>query len=503
MRPNSLFFDRGGRQSLARTVSMITTIAFLVLMGYFIIRYKHFVYLLNGELMTTPVFGWLLIGYGVMAVLCVVWIRWANCRVRRIPALWAAGIFAAAFAPRALLLLALRAPAFGGAMFGRQNLSAFFLPGNRIPLLLCALCALNAAVVYLIARRFDEGSAPVAGLLFALYPANIVLSAGQGILHIAVLLALLSVLFALAAFSALRRGRAMAFSALSGLMLALCGVVLESGWLFGLAFAAFFLVLLFSSFRIEKEPLRLVLLALAFCAVFFPLRALVSNAPNLEELDQNLAGASAAGIAQQLRQGDALLDALDWATLQQGYDLKGEPIRLDQSVTHLWLEKDGAMASALDASAGMAAGLSDFLRGFHLLNFFFLAGIYLFAWIGGLLRRRGGAADLLLWVFLFWAGAHLFSDRQMITRAFGLPLLMLFAAYGVFAIVGAEQKSKERDKYASCVNRGALNLGEIPASDADLAREDAFHPAGARRCVSGGLYAALEADLTRQQEEKT
>lgn len=505
MRPNSLFFDRGGKQGLARTLSMITTVVFLVLMGYVIIRYKHFAYLLDGELMSTPVFGWLLFGYISFAVLSVFLVRWANCRVRRLTLFWGTGVFFAAFVPRVLLLLAQRAPAFGGAVFGQRNLAALFLPEQRMALFLCALTALSAVILYRIARRFDEGSAPAAGLLFALYPANIVLSTGQAMLHVAVLLALLSVLFALVAFSALRRGRAMAFSALSGLMLALCGVALETAWLFALAFFVFFAVLLLSSFRMKKEPMRLVLLALAFSAVFFSLRAFASNAPNLEELDENLAGANAAGIAQQLRQGDALFDTLNWATLQKGYDLKGEPIRLDQSITHLWLEKDGAMA-APDAGVALQAGLSALLRGLRLLDFFFLAGVYLFAWVGGLLRRRGGAGDLLIWLFLIWAGAHLFSERQMITRALGLPLLMLFAAYGVFAVVGTEPKPKEREKYATCVNRGALNLGDIPATDEGLTHADAFHPAGDSghpRRTSGGLYAALEADLTQRQETET
>ena len=92
MRPESLFFDRGGKQGLARAVSMVVTIAFLVLTGYSIIRYKHFAYLLRTELLTTPQFGWLLIAYAVLALLTIGIIRWANCRVKRMPALWAIGI---------------------------------------------------------------------------------------------------------------------------------------------------------------------------------------------------------------------------------------------------------------------------------------------------------------------------------------------------------------------------------------------------------------------------
>jgi len=503
MRPNSLFFDRGGKQGLARAVSMIITMAFLVLVGYSIIRYKHFAYLLRTELLTTPQFGWLLLCYAVVALLSIGIIRWANCRVKRMPALWAIGIFITALLPRLFVLLALRAPAFGGALFGRMNLSAFILPENLTAILYCAISALSAVVVYLIARRFDDGSAPAAGLLLALYPANIVLCASQPVLQIVVLFALLSVLFAIRALSALRRGQAMLFAALAGLTLGVCAVALTSAWVVALAFGAFWAVLLLSSFRIEKEPLRLLLLALAFAVVFFSLRAIVLNPSARGMLDGNLSAENAAGAAAQAREGQAILDSLDWNTLKQGYNLVGKPIRLDANLTQLWLEKDGALQMATGAPAYSASKLGLFAGAIRLMDFFYIAAIFLFAWIGGLLRRRGGAGDLLLWVFLVWAIAHLFSDRQMITRALGMPLLMIFASFGVFAIVGTEPRPKERGKYDACVNRGALNLGCIPATDGDSCMPDAFHPArAATPRPSGGLYAAMEEDLAKREPQE-
>jgi len=115
--------------------------------------------------------------------------------------------------------------------------------------------------------------------------------------------------------------------------------------------------------------------------------------------------------------------------------------------------------------------------------------------------------DLLLWVFLVWALAHLFSDRQMITRALGMPLLMIFAAYGVFAIVGTEPRPKENSKYAACVNRGALNLGDIPSDDAHLDHVAGFCPAARSNPVyqqqhKGGLFDAMEADIAQKMQRK-
>ncbi|MEZ4627351.1 MAG: hypothetical protein R2912_04445 [Eubacteriales bacterium] len=159
------------------------------------------------ELLTTPQLGWLLLCYAVVALLSIGIIRWANCRVKRMPSLWAIGIFIIALLPRLFVLLALRAPAFGGALFGQMNLSVFILPENLTAILYCAISALSAVVVYLIARRFDDGSARAAGLLLALYPANIVLCASQPVLQIVVLFALLSVMFAIRRFPRSGAGR--------------------------------------------------------------------------------------------------------------------------------------------------------------------------------------------------------------------------------------------------------------------------------------------------------
>ena len=94
----------------------------------------------------------------------------------------------------------------------------------------------------------------------------------------------------------------------------------------------------------------------------------------------------------------------------------------------------------------------------------------------------------------------------MITRAIAMPILMIFAAYGVFAMIGTEPRAKERSKYDACVNRGALNLGDIPATDAGLDSAGAFHPMNAggvhQNHTRSGLYAQMEADIARNKQEQ-
>ena len=133
---------------------------------------------------------------------------------------------------------------------------------------------------------------------------------------------------------------------------------------------AFWAVLLLSSFRIEKEPMRLLLLALAFIAVFFSLRAIVLNPSARGMLDGNLSAVNASGAAEQAREGQAILDSLDWDTLKQGYNLVGKPVRLDANLTQLWLEKDGALQLATNSTAFSASKLAPFADAIRLMDFF-------------------------------------------------------------------------------------------------------------------------------------
>ena len=507
MRPNSLFFDRGGAKNFFRIMSLFITTVFLAFVGYILIRYKYFTYILREELLTTPNFGWLLMVYVAVFVAFVLVLRWANCRVKRTPAIWALALFLIALAPRlyffsriqyvptsdfvnyynmglafvngnpadiASVVSSYNIPAFAG--LGVLNGLIMLVLGTSVrslQLAQCLITSLSCVMVYLIARRFDEGSAPLAGLLFALYPANILYTQVTSNQHMAVFFALLSILLILNAFSSERRVRAGGFSALSAVALLLSYYSHPSTITTFLAFALFWLVLFLSSIRKKKELLRLAIIAFVFCVAYFGLRAgadaalrangyIGSLRPSSSSLvkiifglNRETGGAYSVSDLNLLQKHPvserrAVALQLIRERLTQG-DLLG---LFDTKIVRLWMVKDTCFGWPLYGIASVPDDLSLLLQGYLLLDFFYVAAIFLFAWIGGLLRRRGSAGDLLLWVLLGWMGVHLLIEIQTRYRYFGMPLLMIFAAYGFFAIVGAQSKKKQAK---ACVNAGTTS----------------------------------------------
>ena len=331
MRPNSLFFDRGGKTSFARAVSMLITVVFLVLIGFVIIRYKYFTYIIREELLTTPLFGWILVAYVLLFAIFALVIRWTNCHVRRMPAYWALAIFLLALAPRLYFYAQISyVPTSDFANYYQMGVSfvngdfaqiakfaadyhissfsglgvlnglimtVFGTSVRSFQLVQSVITSLSSVLIYLIARRFDEGSAPAAGLLFALYPANIIFSQVTSNQHLAVLLALTSILLALIAFSSPRRVRAGVTAALSGLAMLLSFFAHPSAATTLLAFGLFWAILFFSSLRNRKELLRLAIVALAFCAAFFGLRAGANAGMRVAGLSQS-GGADSSMLAK-------------------------------------------------------------------------------------------------------------------------------------------------------------------------------------------------------------
>lgn len=497
MRQGSLFFDRGQERGMTRGASLFVTIAFLAFIGYLIVRYKYFTYIVREQVWTTPMFGWLVLFYAFLAVALVWVIRRLNRAGFCSPWFWSAAIFLLALAPRLFAYAHIvYTPTSDfqnyydmGVAFTRGDYS--FIAGkaaeyhissfsglgviNGLLMLLfgssvrafqfaqCVTASLSCAATYLLARRFDEASAPAAGLLFALYPANIVFSQVTTNQHAAVLFALLSIWLALSALSQTGFVKTAMCALASGALLLLSYYAHPSTATTLVAFGILWLVLLLAALRKKQTVLRLLLAAAVFCIGFFALRAGADagmraaglsepSAVNSSYLTKVVIGLNAetgGGYSESdwgmiWAQPESGQNAFCWKIIRERLNQPDLFGLFDTKLLRMWMVPDNSFGWAtacacpvsLAPPSGSEQALSDWLAGAKLLDFFYVAAIFLSAWVGGLLRRRGNTGDLLLWVLLGWMGAHLFLEIQSRYRYFGMPLLMIYAAFGAFCLIG-------------------------------------------------------------------
>jgi hypothetical protein len=91
---------------------------------------------------------------------------------------------------------------------------------------------------------------------------------------------------------------------------------------------------------------------------------------------------------------------------------------------------------------------------FSLLDFFYVAAIYLFAFIGVLLGRNARPFDLLLiLIILGWAAVHLLIEVQTRYRFLAMPFLCIFAGRGIWntgsALLSLISRKKQHDRPGS------------------------------------------------------
>ena len=513
MKHGNLFLDRETDRGFTRGASLFVTIAFLAFIGYVLVRYKYFTYIIREQVPTTPMFGWLLLGYAILAVGFILLIRGLNRAGFHSPWFWGALIF--------LLALGLRFFAYTyiiytptsdflnyydlGIAFTRGEYS--FIAGlasdyhiasfsglgviNGLILLLgdrsvrafqfaqCVIASLSCVVTYLLARRFDENSAPAAGLLIAFYPANIVFSQVTTNQHIAVLFALLAIWLALTALSQTKIVKTILFALASGVLLLLSYYSHPSTATTLLALGIFWLVLLLSALKNRTEFLRLLLAGAVFCAGFFVLRAGANaemqaaglsnptavHSSNLAKIVIGLNSETVGGYsesdwgmiwAQPESEQNAFCAEVIRERLQQPdlfglFDAKLLRMWMVPDGSFGWATEDGCPVSLAPPSAAILAR-DNWLAGAKLLDFFYVAALFLFAWIGGLFRRRNNAGDLLLWVLLGWMGVHLFIEIQSRYRYFAMPLLAIYAAFGVYSLLGGAGRILRRKKSKTDLN---------------------------------------------------
>lgn len=440
MRTDYPGYDQNRARGIPRVVSVFTTVVFLALVGFILIRYRNFTYLLRERPFFTPYFLYLAAGYLVLIAVSALIIRRTNCAKKRLPGVWATAILLLALAPRLYLQIRGFSPETGGEIY---TVFLIVMSARSLVLMQIFASACSSVVIYLIARRFDENSAPAAGILLALYPAEIVGALIPGGAQLSTLLTLLSLLLLLLAFSSVRRVPALLAAVLSGLLLLLASRTMDSLRVITAAYGLFWLIVLFSSFHRRQEPARLLLIALAFVVVFFGLNAALPQERAERSLfTDSFSAQSEAGSPE---------DIPDWDSIRGRFASDGGPSRFDEDIARLWMQKDDAFDRAADA-ADLPEGDTALLRAAQRLDFFFVAGVFLFSWIGVLLRRRCGTGELLLLTLLVWMGAHLFMEFGADGRDFAMPLLIVFAAYGFFAVIGARHR-RDSEPDAGCVTQ--------------------------------------------------
>jgi hypothetical protein len=412
-----------------------------------IVRYKYFTYILREQLTTTPMFGWLLLAYVLFAVLAFFAIRRLNPRrsslalglgcgdLSSCPALRFFTFANIAYVPTsdfqnyynmgvaftrgdyaAIARISANYRIFSFSGLGVLNGLTMLAFGSGIRAFQFAQClfsSLSCAVTYFIARRFDEESAPAAGLLFALYPANIVFSQVTATSIFAVLFALLSIWVAISAFAQKKAAKS-ALSCAAQRHAAVVELLPHPSTATTLiAFCIVWLVRFFASLRNRSELLRLALVAAAFCAgSSFCARARTQEwrgglsepaAVNSSNLAKVVIGLNPeTGVVLRFGLGHDLGAARERAKRVLP---AGDPRAVERpDLFRLFRRKAAAHVDGADGSFGWAtvggnateqtltgvsdATLGDWLAGAKLLDFFYVAALFLFAWIGALLRKR-------------------------------------------------------------------------------------------------------------------
>ena len=99
MRADYPVYDQNRARGIPRAVSVSVTVAFLALVGFILVRYRNFTYLLRERPFFTLHFLYLAAGLAALILIFTILIRRTNCAKKRMPAVWMAAILLLALAP--------------------------------------------------------------------------------------------------------------------------------------------------------------------------------------------------------------------------------------------------------------------------------------------------------------------------------------------------------------------------------------------------------------------
>ena len=311
-------------------------------------------------------------------------------------------------------------------------------------LLQCALTAGIAVAVYFLGSKTDTRTGRIAALLFALYPSNIVIAQVFTNQHLAVLMALISILLFLRALAGNALWQRVLYGALAGLALLVSHYSHPSSVITRIAFAVYTVGLCVA---LRKQILP-ILAVLAACLIAFSGgKALVDHTL--------LAGGYRLSATEQFHQTERILTGLTTETDGQLDQVQRDAFRAmtDEQARNailaelarpvplikLLARKAVIMWGAMDSSftwythegneTPQTLAVSSAMGALDVL---FAAAVYLLAALGLITERRAApCTDLYKLIVIGWIGVYLLYEIQMRYRYYAMPFLMIFAALGI------------------------------------------------------------------------
>jgi hypothetical protein len=317
----------------------------------------------------------------------------------------------------------------------------------------CMITAGIAVMVYLLGSKADKRIGLTAAILYALYPSNLVMSQVFSNQHLATLLALCAILLYLRGMEARGFPKRVLYGALAGLTLLVSHYSYPASIITRIAFAVYALLL---CFQCRKQILQ-ILCVLAACLVVFSAgealtdRALLAGGYRLAETERfhqteriltGLAAESDGQLDQQLR------DVYRAMSDDEAHAAIREKLKNPAALVKLFARKALIMWGSMDSTftwytheaneTSTTLAVSDALGA---LDVVYVAAVYLLAATGLFLRRNAlGVLGLPAIITAGWIGVYLIYEIQMRYRYYAMPLLMVFAALGVAALLARRKK---------------------------------------------------------------
>ena len=338
---------------------------------------------------------------------------------------------------------------------GMQWITGGSLLGFQI--LQCCITAGIAVAIYALGSQADKRVGRIAALLFALYPSNLVMAQVFTNQHLAVLLALCSILLFLHGLRADRLWQRLLYGALAGLALLVSHYAHASSMITRIAFALYAILLCFA---LRRQTLRILAVLAACLLLFSGGKALVDGAllageyrlPATEQFHQTeriLTGLTAETDGQL---DQAQRDAFRAMTDEQANAAILQKFKQPIPLLKLFARKAAIMWGAMDSSfvfytheANETPQTLAIASALGALDVVYVAAVYLLAALGlciQLFVKRGDARPYHLPMLLVagWIGVYLVYEIQMRYRYYAMPFLMIFAALGLTLLLARGRK---------------------------------------------------------------